>query len=152
VVRVRAHRRREGAARVVSATGTSVFDLTTRSRSGAVSFTGLWIENVGVDHGPPLRHRDFRYAGEALPKTKWAAVPCHLPDGVQMTVHSFEHGFHPDKADDLCYHHFRAISTNWKYGRTAPIAFDPARHRLDAAWVREMARIGWIAAPPHHAN
>jgi hypothetical protein len=137
---------------VLSASGASVFDLATRSRSGAVSFTGVWIENVGVDHGPPLRHRDFRYAGETLFKTKWAAVPYRLPDGVQMTVHAFEHGFNPDKADDLCYRHFRAISTNWKYARDATVPFDPDHHRVDDAWVREMARIGWSAEPAHHAN
>lgn len=137
---------------VVSASGQSVFDLAARSRSGAVSFTGVWIENVGVAHRPPLRHRDFRYAGETLFKTKWAAVPYRLPDGVQMTVHSFEHGFNPDTADDLCYRHFRAISTNWKYARDASVPFDPARHHVDEAWVREMARIGWSAAPPDHSN
>lgn len=137
---------------VVSASARSVFDLAAESRAGAISFTGLWIESVGNRDGPPPRHRDFRYAGEAVFNTKWAAVPHRIQDGVQMTVHAFEHGFHPDKAEDLCYRHFRAISTNWKYARTAPIAFDPALHRLDAEWVREMARIGWIEESPDHSN
>jgi hypothetical protein len=138
---------------VVSNSGTSLFDELAESPLGAVLLDGDWIEAVLPAGSPPARrHRDFRYAGPPVRKTKWAAIPHKIPDGAQMKVHDFEHGFNPPVSKDQRYRHFRAINTSWKYPRAEALPFDPAVHRLDEKWVREMTRIGWIAEPPDHSN
>jgi hypothetical protein len=129
---------------VVSNTKSKLFDELARSPVGAIYFGGVWIENIRDGGAKPPRHRDFRYAGPGVGETKWAAIPRLIPDGVQMMIHDFTPGYNPTYSRDLVYRHFRAISTSWKYARSAPEGFDPAIHQLDTRWVDEMHLIGWL--------
>jgi hypothetical protein len=131
---------------VVSDDGSSLFDELARSRMGAVSFEGLWVEAVSEHPSMPPRHRDFRHVvpGHRPRQPKWAAVPRLIPNLVQWEVHGFRPGFLPAEPKRFRFRHFRAISTGWKYARGQIAQYDDAVHVVDDVWVKQMERIGWL--------
>lgn len=126
---------------VVTDDRSTVFDRVLGSRTGLITYRGVWIENVR-DEQPdaPRRHSQFRFR---LPKAptpvgpKWAVDPSRCPPSAQWRVHDVS-GMRSDAraSKGVLTRHFRAINTNWKFVRWEPAALTP-QHFVDtelAAW------------------
>ena len=125
---------------VVSERGESIFDITEKSGNGCIIFNGRWISNVasgiqtGLNSPSDFRHSYFRYLARtepACPK-KWCVVPqqCKLEESWENHIVSGK-DVPSSYSDAFSYRHFRGISTNWKYQRARPVAFDPKLHQFD---------------------
>jgi hypothetical protein len=131
---------------VVSEDGVSMFDHLAAEKSGAIRFSGRWVETVdGARDGSP-RFIDFSYVDSRRDRSleKWAAVPAAIPYENQWQVHGFGGGFEPPIVYDLNHRHFRGINYNWKYDRTNVDPLEPEFHSVDATLVRSMEQVGWV--------
>lgn len=128
---------------VVCEDGETIFDSLEKSKVGAVTYAGLWLEPVS--DLPQPRHRNFRYWSKKreVAANKWTMVPSALPDDVQANVHDFGSGFKADYLENVRYRHFFGINNDWKYNRSKPIPYDASRHVVDIDYVRVMKTMGW---------
>src|SRR5260370_18862056 len=107
-----------------------------------------------------LTHRDFEYAlqprrsrrGGFYPvyedrcPPKWTVVPRRCPDYAQWTAHSIKNWVCARLISSrFSYRHFREINNNWKYDRSARVAFDPVRHVRDDTIAANFSRVRWNA-------
>lgn len=126
---------------VVTDDRSSVFDRVLGSRTGSITYGGVWIENVRAE--PPIaprRHSQFRLRLPRAPtpvRPKWAVAPSRCPPSAQWRVHDIS-GMRSDAraAKGVLTRHFRAINTNWKFARWEPASLTP-QHFVDtdlAAW------------------
>jgi hypothetical protein len=75
---------------------------------------------------------------------KWTVVPRRCPPGAQWGIHSVKRWVSAlPVTDRFSYRHFREINDGWKYDRSGRAAFDPARHVVDEALARNLARVRW---------
>ena len=132
---------------VLTSPHASVFDLAQRSRTGYLSFGGIWVENAALkDEGMARRHHHYFYlrAPEPRPATaKWAVVPSRCPVHAQWCVHWIS-GMTPDMetSSRVLLRHFAAITTNWKSRRWVPEK-PAATHEVDRElvdWMNVVAR------------
>jgi hypothetical protein len=110
---------------VVTKSGTSIFDLVHRSRTGLLNYAGVMIDNVTSEEiGSGMgRHAQFIYRKRELePATrKWCVVPSRCPERSQWCVHSVaDMAVDEETSSEVTHRHFRAIRTGWKYPRTPP--------------------------------
>jgi len=126
---------------VVTDDRSSVFDRVLESRTGFITYGGVWIENVRTEEpGAPRRHSQFRLRLPRAPtpvRPKWAVAPSRCPPSAQWRVHDVS-GMRSDAhaSKGVLTRHFRAINTNWKFVRWEPAALTP-QHFVDidlAAW------------------
>lgn len=133
---------------VVSASGLSVFEATEHSDAGCLAFAGDWIASVstGGDRGPSVRHGDFVHRELTQPERcplKWCVVPAVIPPEVNWSTHHVRMpGFAESITDEFAYRHFRAISTDWKFQRSAQVPSDPLLHRVDRPLKAALDRAG----------
>lgn len=125
---------------VLTTSRQSIFDLARRSRTGYLSFGGIWIENAAVeDRGDARRHRDYVHRRAPDPRyttSKWAVVPSRCPPHAQWCVHWISGLAADDEASAQAeLRHFNAITTNWRETRWRPQPPD-ASHAIDQEWVR----------------
>ena len=139
----------------------NVFAAAERSPTGNVRYAGRWMTRAGSPapaDPTKLRHRDFRvvqrvsrvgswgvFAKDALAcPSKWTASPAHCPDGVQWKIHALS-GWRArqPQSPSFGFRHFRELTTNWKYSRSEPEAFAPARHEEDVVWLEAAAAVAW---------
>jgi hypothetical protein len=127
---------------VVSRTGESIFAATERMNGGYLVFAGRWMASTTETRvGIPPRHADFQYLDRAAERcpTKWCVVPAKC--GLDRQWHTHGIGVTPvPLSREFSYRHFRGISTDWKYPRTAPITHDPELHELDRPLLDAMKR------------
>ena len=130
---------------VVSEAGASLFDVLLAEESGAIRFSGQWVETVEGSNGRSPKFSDFSYLDSRRDRSleKWAAVPAAIPYEYQWQVHGFGGGFTPPIVDDLKHRHFRGMNYNWKYNRTRVETLEPEFHTVDSALVRSMQQVGW---------
>jgi len=117
---------------VIASNGRSVFELTEESDEGYLRFPGRWISNasdsISLENWQHRRHLNFTSSqGVASVETKWCVVPWRTPNNAQWGAHSISLMKAPENNYGLCYRHFRAISTSWKYDRGKPVPFDAAQ-------------------------
>lgn len=126
---------------VVTDDRSSVFDRVLGSRTGLITYGGVWIENVRAEQPVAARrHSQFRFRLPRAPtpvRPKWAVAPSRCPASAQWRVHDVS-GMRSDAraSKGVLTRHFRAINTNWKFVRWEPAALTP-RHFVDAdlaAW------------------
>lgn len=117
-----------------------IFAQVERSFRAVLLFRGVWVEAPGIDTleaARRLRHGDCRFAwsaqlealaagrGEALCRTKWAAVPWRCDADLEWGVHGVYPATERAKARrgwraldrTVAYRHFRQINTGWKTDR-----------------------------------
>lgn len=89
---------------IISETGESIFEAVETSRTGYISFEGIWVERVTEDGGEPplgrLNHRTFKYirSGGGRPSAeKFCVAPRMLDKRVYWTTHR-AYGVSPDQA------------------------------------------------------
>jgi len=129
---------------VLTENGESVFALAERSKAGYLRYGGRWVEAIkgnGADdataNDTTLRHRDFHHVMSDVDrkcKSKWTCVPAKDRQDGRWSVHrnAFDRFANDRKLASLVsLRHFKAISTGWKIGRSAPVPFDPKVHRPD---------------------
>jgi hypothetical protein len=128
---------------VITENGVSVFDLAARSSTGYIGYAGHWIENATAETPEPSsrRHLHYRYYGgenDRNPvKAKWTVVPGRCPRTAQWGIHDVMGMTVDDEISRLAtIRHFRAINTNWRFGRWRPETVDPGRHKVDEELVR----------------
>jgi len=114
----------------------SVFERVSRSRTGFISYKGIWIENVRVEpFDAERRHAQFLYRRASHPasvEAKWAVVPARCPLGAQWRVHNVTEMKSDEVASQgVSIRHFRAINTNWRHVRWQPEQMT-SDHVLDA--------------------
>lgn len=133
---------------VLTAPRKSIFDLARRSRTGYLSFGGIWIENAALhDEGPARRHHQYFYrlAPKPRPATaKWVVVPSRCPARAQWCVHWIS-GMIPDieASSHVLLRHFAAITTNWKARRWVPEQ-PGAAHEMDQELIHWMDIVGHV--------
>lgn len=108
----------------------TVFDSASRSLSGTVYYSGGWVAPVpAADAGGAIRHKDF---DRMVPGTdtgaggvfKWALAP-NRRWLRNLKIHPYPHAIENrppltrSKPRNAFIAHFKAISTNWKYDRSA---------------------------------
>ena len=125
---------------ILTATRESIFDLVQRSRTGYLSFGGIWIENAALyDNGAARRHHQYVYRLAPKPRpatSKWVVVPERCPSHAQWCVHWIS-GMTPDveASSHVLLRHFTAITTNWKSQRWVP-EHPGAWHEIDQELVQ----------------
>ncbi|SFU03663.1 hypothetical protein SAMN05660657_04966 [Geodermatophilus amargosae] len=133
---------------VISASGRSVFQAAEQDAAGCVAFAGDWIGAATGRRGHPgaARHGDFVHRDAAQLERcplKWCVVPARTGLEYNWSTHHVRMpGFTAAITDEFGYRHFRAISTDWKYPRSAPMALDPALHRVDRPLEAALDRAG----------
>ena len=112
---------------VVSASGRSVFEAAERSQVGCVAFAGDWIAAAldGQDQTADSPARRLPVPRERRARRMPAQVVRRarpVPEERDWSTHHVRMpGFTETVTDEFGYRHFRAISTNWKYRRSAPV-------------------------------
>lgn len=99
--------------------GETVFDAAAKSRFGAISFRGTWVETR--DGRGPAPQRDHLCHRPATPPAniKWCVRPDSRMGRRRWGVHRFaEPWFSFTERRDFSYWHCRATSTSWKQDRT----------------------------------
>ena len=85
-----------------------------------VLIEGRWIQASSMSpKRNNFRHKDFwmyNEASKACP-TKWVVKPSWVPKNAQWMTHKIDK-LDLEKHAELCFRHFRGISTNWKEKRT----------------------------------
>jgi hypothetical protein len=132
---------------VVSASGRSVFEAAEQNAAGCVAFPGDWIAAAGhPTYETSPRHGDFVYRDTAQPARcplKWCVVSARIALEYDWSTHHVRMpGFADTITDEFGYRHFRAISTDWNYRRSAPVPLDSALHRLDRPLEAALRRAG----------
>lgn len=111
-----------------------VFELLDGSASGALLFSGVWIENIRVSglYDTESKFSDFKYIDTRRNKTtnKWVIDPRRIPEDIQWNVHSFGKGFLPDIVENIQHRHFVGITNNWKRN-VKPVQFNESHHVED---------------------
>lgn len=141
---------------VVTPTRESIFEATERSKTGYVSFEGIWVERVTQDGVEPpvegLTHDLFRYvaAGGGRPSLRKTAIaPSRSDDRVFMTTHR-AYGARPDyeQGDKFRHYHFiglKTVATNVKNKErldSAPFQrADPALHEVAPALAAQLDEV-----------
>jgi hypothetical protein len=136
---------------VVSASRESVFEAAEASAGGCVSFGGRWISTAVPtserrDHEPLRRHSQFYLldaADDGACPSKWCVVPRECHRWEQWIAHAIVgRDLGQYRSADFSYRHFRAISTDWKYRRSAPKPVVPGRNTADQTLLRAFAQAG----------
>jgi hypothetical protein len=136
---------------VVSSRGESIFEAVEASAGGCVSFGGRWISTAMPasecrDQESLRRHSQFYLldsADESACPSKWCVVPSQCHRWEQWNAHAIV-GRIPDPfhSGGFSYRHFRAISTDWKYRRSARKLVVPGRNTADQTLLRAFAQAG----------
>jgi hypothetical protein len=140
---------------VITADGSSIFDLVCRSDTGYLNFSGHCIENVTASPGDFAlrRHRHFFMVKSppAPAQQKWAVVPRRCPMRSQWSVHDVTR-LRPGTAGSVAVHycHFEAITDNWRYQRFRPEAANPFAHFPDQELLRWMQVFDAHDSGSHH--
>jgi hypothetical protein len=127
---------------VITLSRQSIFDLVQESRTGYLSFGGIWIENAAEnDPGEARRHHHYVYRRVPEPRwtaAKWAVVPSRCSLRAQWCVHWIA-GMTADAklSPRALLRHFVAINTNWKHQRWVPEQ-PGAGHEVDEELVQWM--------------
>jgi hypothetical protein len=145
---------------VVSHKEGSVFEAAERSLFGVVRYRGVWMPGIeGTTRAATdLTHRDFEHTlqprrarrwgyypvYEDRCPPKWTVVPRRCPAHAQWTAHSIKNWVRARLTSSrFSYRHFREINNNWKYDRSARVAFDPVRHARDDIMTANFSRVRW---------
>jgi hypothetical protein len=138
---------------VLTKDGASIFDYLARSSTGYVGYGGHWIESATLATGNPARHADFFYRLATPVPTygKWSVVPSRCPPRAQWGVHEI-FGMKHDRRfmSAISTRHFRAISTDWKYRRSARMPPSEGDHVIDRRLVEwlEVFKTGSASGEP----
>lgn len=133
---------------VISESRASVFEAVEKSKTGYISFEGVWVERVtdeGIDLPiENLTHNAFRYVakgGGRMSLRKTAIAPSRVSDRVFMTTHR-AYGARPDfeQGDKFRHRHFIGLKTvgsnikNAERLKAEPFQkADPNIHEIDPA-------------------
>lgn len=100
--------------------GRNIADVLAASRGGFVHYYGRWIEGVTPTRDGVKSFGDYAFFDPSVAPTtrKWSAVAERIRDSTQWKVHSVV-GAQSSGEEGLLHRHFRAITTNWKWNRTA---------------------------------
>lgn len=124
---------------IVCEDGRSIFDHVSESKSGAIRFDGVWVENIRESEDNVPSFKDFVYNDVTRNPTtfKYAIDPRRIPETTQLWVHRFSKGFKPDTVEGIHHRHFKGLSTNYwkKSNRTEPLKYDANKHVVDQQWV-----------------
>lgn len=131
---------------VVSDDERTIFDHLDAEPTGAIRFSGQWVETVMGSEDSLPRFVDYSFKDNRRDKSleKWAVAPSKVPLEYQWQVHGFGGGFTPPIIESLKHRHFRGINYNWKYDRTSVTEFNPEHHEMDHRLVNSMKRVGWV--------
>jgi hypothetical protein len=132
---------------VVPVGGRSVFEAAATSTAGCVAFAGDWIASTCQPSDPKSapRHGDFVHRETESPRCpiKWCVVPARIADDYDWSTHRVRMpGFAEAITDEFSYAHLRAISNDWKYRRSPPVALDPALHSVHGPLQAALERAG----------
>ena len=134
----------------ITAGGESLFEIALRSSTGYLKYGGQWVESASESpDAQTARRRHMHYIHRSKSPTcdtssnpwthKWTVIPGRCPPGVQWSVHIVT-GMIPDPLSSLVlFRHFKAINTNWAFGRWQPEALTRRDHVIDEElkeWLR----------------
>ncbi|KZX11596.1 glycosyltransferase family 92 protein [Methanobrevibacter filiformis] len=86
------------------------------STSGAIIFSGVWIQNIREKEQTVPKYSDFKYIDirKGKPAKKWVLDPSRCDKEIQWNLHSFSKEFAPDEVDNVELKHFTGITPNWR--------------------------------------
>ncbi|WP_146070503.1 hypothetical protein [Arthrobacter sp. 08Y14] len=117
----------------------TVFDAALASRTGAVYYTGRWIETAGQT-GTSESFADYTYYDTRRPPTtpKWTIAPQKMSRAIQWKTHAVV-GIKMEECKATMHRHFMGISSDWKWQRTKqkPVT---SHHQVDIDLRRSMER------------
>jgi hypothetical protein len=101
---------------VFTENGESAFELALRSKTGFLSYGGIWIENASTQAALPRSYRD--YIHNRIPprpaSAKWTIVPSRCPVHLPWATHWILDMQADELSARVLYRHYKGISTNWK--------------------------------------